>query len=170
MLWLGRKQKLAEEFEVISSSNRKTWMFSERESRSATSDHSIAWKSSTTFFPPCSQQVKTCSLFLQRVVELLAALSCQPLALCATEAPDGPGGLAPSPCSCGWSHTGSGGDHAFVPLAVGHAAPVVIGHAALVGLLLASVQEGLCGLALAFWFAHHVAGTLRPHAARRKYG
>lgn len=41
------------------------------------------------------------------------------------------------------AHSGSGGDHAFVPLAVGHRAPVVIGHATLVGLLLAPVQEGL---------------------------
>lgn len=47
---------------------------------------------------------------------------------------------SPSPISpLGLSHR-SGGDHAFVPLAVGHAAPVVVGYTALVGLLLSPVQ------------------------------
>lgn len=169
VLWLGRKQKFA--WGVRGDFELKSQKVDVQRERETLSDRT-AWpgKAAQLFFPPRSQQVKTCSLFLQRVVELLAALSFQPLTLCATEAPGGPGGLAPLPCSCGGSHTGSGGNHAFVPLAVGHGAPVVIGHTALVGLLLASVQEGLRGLALAFWFAHHVVGTLRPHAARREYG
>lgn len=72
------------------------------------------------------------------------------------------------PSSSGLSHTGSGGDHAFVPLSVSHRAPVVVGHAALVGLFLASVQYCLQGLSLAFWFAHHVTGTLWPETRRRE--
>lgn len=65
---------------------------------------------------------------------------------------------------------GSGGDHAFVPLAVGHAAPVVVAHVALVGLLLASVQECLQRLSLAFGLAHHVTGTLRSEASPLLHG
>lgn len=136
------------------------------EKSSATSDHSLAWKTRTAFFFFTHSSVgrwkpavsfSTDGIRREKHVELRAAPSLRP------------GGLKSSPCSCSRSHAGSGGDHALVPLAVGHAAPVVIGHAALVGLLLASVQEGLQGLTLTFWLAHHVAGAIRPHAARRPH-
>lgn len=69
------------------------------------------------------------------------------------------------PCSRS-SSQGSGRDHPFVPLAVGHCAAVVVWRAALIGLLFASVQECLQGLSLAFGFAHHVTGTLRSETGR----
>lgn len=67
--------------------------------------------------------------------------------------------ISPSGLNSSQSHR-SGGDHAFVPLAVGHGAPVVVRCTALVGLLLASVHEGLCGLSLALGSANNVTGTL----------
>lgn len=63
----------------------------------------------------------------------------------------------------------SRGDHTFVSLAVGHVAPVVVGPAGLVGLLLASVQECVQRLSLAFGTAHHVAGTLGLDAAEDRW-
>lgn len=59
-------------------------------------------------------------------------------------------------------------DHAFVPLAVGHGASVVVGRAALAGLLLAPVQERLQGLTLTFGSADHVAGSLRSETGRER--
>lgn len=60
----------------------------------------------------------------------------------------------------------SGRNHALVPLSVSHCATIVVGHAALVGLLLAPVLRRLHGLALAFWFAHHVTGALWSETGR----
>lgn len=63
-------------------------------------------------------------------------------------------------------HSRSGGDHAFVPLAVGHGASVVVAHAVLVGLFPASVQECLQGLSLAFGLADDVTGALRSETGK----
>lgn len=154
MLLLGRKQNLAEEliFFLLAQIAETGSSVTEKRPRPGKPGQLAL----------CSRQAKNLQCFSsdsnrrEKHVELRAAPRFRR------------GGLTPSPCSCGRSHGGSGGDHALVPLAVGHGAPVVIGHTALVGLLLASVQEGLHGLTLAFWFAHHVAGTLRPHAVRRR--
>lgn len=76
-------------------------------------------------------------------------------------------GPPPAPAAP-WS--GSGGDHAFVPLPVRHGAPVVVADAALIGLLLASVQERLRGLSLAFGPTHHVTGPLGPKPGGNREG